>query len=218
MVYGCWSLALITVYSSTWHINYKQNQNSLLTFLRDYLLKRFNGQSAKILSRCRSGIGTDPILWLSMTRLERYRCLRWRPGWLPVGSQSRTLIIQVIFSQNSTSSVAFTCITDYKCLSQSLILHLSCWINCLRNLFYLLESCRLRVRWPAICISLHDLNYLTHEENPTISLEPGIKPLKWLSKISFKHFKCCPLLLSSYIFTFTQKVFSFLFTLLIRRG
>lgn len=112
-------------------------KSAYYTFLRDHLLKWFNGQSANILSQCRSGIGTNTILWLSMTRLVCDRCLHWRSGWLLVGSQNLTLIIQIIFSQNSTQSVVFICIVDYKCLSRSLILCLSCWINYLRNLFYL---------------------------------------------------------------------------------
>lgn len=47
------------------------------------------------------------------------------------------LTIQITFSWRSTLSVIYTCTTDYKCLSQPLILCLFCWINCLRSLFFL---------------------------------------------------------------------------------
>lgn len=75
------------------------------------------------------------------------------------------------------------------------------------------------VRWPAIRKLLHKLDYLTHEETPTILLESGTQLLIDYSRISVKYFKYCLLLPPFfYLFTFMPRwFFSSLFYLLIWR-
>ncbi|KAL4209363.1 hypothetical protein AB4K20DRAFT_1969939 [Rhizopus microsporus] len=40
-------------------------------------------RNSKLLSNCRRSISLDLILWLSMSKSEYSRCMRWRIGWLP---------------------------------------------------------------------------------------------------------------------------------------
>lgn len=40
-------------------------------------------QGSKLPSFCRAHVIVDPLLWLSMTQIERSRCVRWHLGWLP---------------------------------------------------------------------------------------------------------------------------------------
>ncbi|KAI9478563.1 MAG: hypothetical protein EXX96DRAFT_447682, partial [Benjaminiella poitrasii] len=55
-------------------------------FLQDNLSTRRNApNNSTILSLCRTTISIDLILWLSMSFVERSRCIRWRLVWLPNG-------------------------------------------------------------------------------------------------------------------------------------
>ncbi|KAG1147232.1 hypothetical protein G6F37_006065 [Rhizopus arrhizus] len=37
------------------------------------------------------------------------------------------------------------------------------------------------VRWPAVCIILHEVDYLFHDQTPPSPLDPGAKLVNWLS-------------------------------------
>ncbi|KAI9478897.1 MAG: hypothetical protein EXX96DRAFT_539950 [Benjaminiella poitrasii] len=60
--------------------------NTLPTTLLPYLQNSSShSHCSSLLSSCHPNIGTDPILWLSMTKSEKSCVLCWRLGWLPGG-------------------------------------------------------------------------------------------------------------------------------------
>ncbi|KAI7905353.1 uncharacterized protein BX663DRAFT_469294 [Cokeromyces recurvatus] len=55
---------------------------------KGFLLDNYHSKlqkHSKLLSHCRNNLIVDPILTIPMTRSERFRCVRWRLGWLPLG-------------------------------------------------------------------------------------------------------------------------------------
>ncbi|KAI7874972.1 hypothetical protein K492DRAFT_168634 [Lichtheimia hyalospora FSU 10163] len=62
-----------------------QMKGAIPIFLHNRLQIYKNRRGTKFLNACRPNNGTDPILWLSMSTIERSRCVRWRIGWLRGG-------------------------------------------------------------------------------------------------------------------------------------
>ncbi|KAI7903950.1 uncharacterized protein BX663DRAFT_530594 [Cokeromyces recurvatus] len=124
----------------------------------------------------------DPILWLPMTNTERSQVLRWRLGWIPGGisrpcpyhpSQtfSRTHSIECLHMHHRLQMPRT--VTDPLCflLNQLLTKKLKCSQ----------DMAHWTIRWPVICIILHEMNYLFHERlPPDPPSEPGLLLVKWL--------------------------------------
>ncbi|KAI7905329.1 uncharacterized protein BX663DRAFT_585824, partial [Cokeromyces recurvatus] len=114
---------------------------------------------SKLLSHCRNNLIVDPILTIPMTRRERFRCVRWRLGWLPLGKPKPALSIQMNSSHTHAHIVFLVCIciTAFRC-PKSIEDPLSYLLNLLTSTS-LTKKVRKSIdawliRWPSLCAIL----------------------------------------------------------------
>ncbi|ORE17768.1 hypothetical protein BCV71DRAFT_286612 [Rhizopus microsporus] len=109
---------------------------------------------------CCPAISLDPVLWLSMTKFERGRCIRWCLGWLP-GSRYKTC--PQYHGQPFTKAYTIHCLEMHRRIMwpQTISDPLSLLLNMVptRKHRFLNVTLLWSIRWPAICRILYELDY-----------------------------------------------------------
>ncbi|KAG1146994.1 hypothetical protein G6F37_011858 [Rhizopus arrhizus] len=130
------------------------------TYLEDNLDTRRN-TSNSVLFVCCPNLGLDPILWLPMTYAERSRVIRWHLECLHMHHRlqmPRTEANPLLFLLNQLPN------KRKKLMSPNANSTNSAWT----------------VRWPAICQTLFELDYMHHGKLPPESPPLGTKLVTWI--------------------------------------
>ncbi|KAG1507995.1 hypothetical protein G6F47_008715 [Rhizopus delemar] len=171
------------------------NRQTFRIICRKYLEDLFNQNCqrvySKLLSACRSQSTIVPILWLSMTSIERSRVVRWRLGWL-LGGVPKSCIYHP--TDMLTHSQATWRLHKHHRLQMpstepdplSLLLNKLPTKHKNRALAGPKPPSSTpsawTVRWPTICQILFELDYLHHGKIPSETPSLGIKLVNWLGK------------------------------------